>query len=114
MDRISKQEGTIHAMEIMSKGEILSLTNKLHTLESSVKALEHNSGQEIRGLQKAMVNRFEKIEEILNSDEQEQMVERQILTPSVSKTLWDNFHKTLPAFPVITSEKVTGSSTQKP
>lgn len=109
--RMSIQEGTIHAISIMSKDEILSLTNKLHTLESSVKALEHNSGQKIWGLQKAMVNRLEKIEEILNSDEQEQTVERQILTPSVSKTLRDNSHKTLPAFSVITRE---GDWFQKP
>lgn len=111
MDRMSIQEGTIHAMKIMSKNEILSLTDKLHTLKSSVKALEHNSGQEIQALQIAMVNRFEKIKEILNSDEQEQMVERQILTPSVSKTLRDNSHKTLPAFSVITRE---GDWFQKP
>ena len=110
-DRLSIQEGTIHAMKIISKDEILSLMDKLHTLESSMKALEHNSGQEIQALQKAMVNRFEKTEEILNSDEQEQMVERQILTPSVSKTLRDNSHKTLPAFSVITRE---GDWFQKP
>ena len=108
-DRLSIQEGTIHAMKIISKDEILSLMDKLHTLESSMKALEHNSGQEIQALQKAMVNRFKKIEEILNSDEEEQKIERQILTPSGSKTLQDNFHKALPAFPVITAEKVTGS-----
>ena len=96
-------------MKIISKDELLSIMDELYTLESSMKALEHNSVQEIQALQKAMVNIFEKIEEILNSDEQEHTVERQILTPSGSKTLPDNFHKTLPAFPVITAEKVTGS-----
>ena len=69
-DRLSIQEGTIHAMKIISKDEILSLMDKFHTLESSMKVLKHNSGQEIQALKKAMVNRFEKIEEILTSDEQ--------------------------------------------
>ena len=85
IDRISIQEGKVHAMSIMSKDEIVSLMDKLHALESSMKALEHNTGEEIQALQKAMVNRFEKIEENINSDEQEQKVERQNLTPTVSK-----------------------------
>ena len=59
--------------------------DKLHTLESSMKALQHNSRQEIQVLQEAMVNRFKKHEEIINSDEKEEKVERQNLTP-VSKT----------------------------
>ena len=109
MDRISLQEGTIHAIKIMSRNEILSLREKLHTLESSVKALEYNTGQEIQALQKAMVNIFKKLEESIDSDEQEQKVERQNLTSSVSKTLQDNFLRVLPAFPVKTSEKGTGS-----
>ncbi|KAM7320155.1 hypothetical protein ACRRTK_020598 [Alexandromys fortis] len=109
-ERLSIQEGTVYAIKIMSKDEMLSLMDKLHTLESSMKALEHNSGQEIQTLQKAMVNRIEKIGEFLNSDEEEQRVERQILTTSVGKSLRDNFHKApptaLPAFPVITTEKM--------
>ncbi|XP_049981111.1 endogenous retrovirus group K member 5 Gag polyprotein-like [Alexandromys fortis] len=115
VERLSIQEGTVYAIKIMSKDENLSLTDKLHTLESSMRALEHNSGQEIQTLQKAMVNRIEKIEEFLNSDsdEEEQTVERKILTTSVGKSLRDNFHKSLstplPAFPVITTEKVIGS-----
>ncbi|KAH0520307.1 Ubiquitin-protein ligase E3C [Microtus ochrogaster] len=71
-ERLSIQEGTVYAIKIMSKDEMLSLMDKLHTLESSMKALEHNSGQEIQTLQKVMVNRIEKIEEFLNSDEEEQ------------------------------------------
>ena len=94
IDRISIQEGTVHAMRIMSKKdmvsltdklhtlellmkaivsreEIVSLTDKLHALESLMKALEHNTGQEIQNLQKAMLSRFNKIEEILDCDEQE-------------------------------------------
>ena len=74
IDRISIQEGTVHAMRIMSKEDIVSLTDKLHALESLMKALEHNTGQEIQDLQKAMVNRFNKIEKILDSDKQEQKV----------------------------------------
>ena len=111
IDRISIPEGTVHAIRIMSKDEILSLMDRLHTLESSVKALEHNTGQEIQTLQKTMVKRFEKTEEIINSDEQEQKVERQNLTPSVSKTF--GFRRILAAYPVITSEKITGSKNPK-
>ena len=98
IDRISIQEGTVHAMRIMSKEEMVSLTNKLHTLESKMKALEHNTRQEIQDLQKVMVSRLNKIEEIIDSDEQEQKVERQHLTP---KTL--SLHRVIPDFPVLTS-----------
>ena len=62
---------------IVSREEMVSLTDKLHALESLMKALEHNTGQEIQDLQKAMMSRFNKIEEIIDSDEQEQKVERQ-------------------------------------
>ena len=95
-------------MRIMSKEEMVSPTDKLHALESLMKALEHNTGQEIQDLQKAMVSRFNKIEEIIDSDEQEQKVERQ---PSPQKTL--SLHRVIPAFPVITSEKITGSKNPK-
>ena len=86
IDRISIQEGTVHAMRIMSKEDIVSLTDKLHALESLMKALEHNNGQEIQDLQKAMVSRFNKIEEIIDSDEQEQKVERQTFTSKNSQS----------------------------
>ena len=114
-DRMSIQEGTIYAMKIMSKDEILSLMDRLHTLESSMRALEQNTGQEIQTLQKIMVNRFEKIEEIIKFDDQEQKVGRQNLTLSVRKTLQDSFPRVLllPAFPVIISEKVAGSKYPK-
>ena len=131
IDRISIQEGTVHVMRIMSKEdmvslpdklhalelsmkaivsreEMVSLTDKLHALELLMKALEHNTGQEIQDLQKAMVSRFTKIEEIIDSDEQELKVERQ---PSPQKTL--SLHRVIPAFPVITSEKITGSKNPK-
>ena len=69
-DRMSLQEGNMHAIKIMSKDETLSLLDRLHTLESSMRALEQNTGQEIQMLQKAVVNRFEKIEEIIEFDDQ--------------------------------------------
>ena len=95
IDRIFIQEGTVHAMMIISKEGMLSLTDKLlavdssmkaimskeemvslmdkhYNLESLMKTLEHNTGQEIQELQKGMVSRFNKIEEIIDSDEQEQ------------------------------------------
>ena len=46
-DRMSLQEGNMHAVKIMSKYERLCLLDKLHTLESSMRALEENTGQEI-------------------------------------------------------------------
>ena len=49
-DRMSFQEGNMHAIKIISKDETLSLLDKLHTLESSVRALEQNIGQEIQTL----------------------------------------------------------------
>ena len=73
-DRLSPQEGKMHAMEIISKDETLSLLDRLHTLESPMRALEQNTGQEVQTLQKAVVNRFEKIDRIIIFDEQEQKV----------------------------------------
>ena len=66
----------MHAIKIMSKDETLSLLDRLHTLESSMRALEQNTGQEIQTLQKAVVNRFEKNEEIIEFDDQKQKVKR--------------------------------------
>ena len=54
---------------IMSKEEMVPLTDKLYNLESLMKTLEHNTGQEIQDLQKVMVSRFNKIKEIVDSDE---------------------------------------------
>ena len=67
----------MHAIKIMSKDETLSLLDRLHTLESSMRALEQNTGQEVHTLQKAVVNRFKKIEGIIDFDDQEQKVKRQ-------------------------------------
>ena len=39
IDRISIQEGTVHAMRIMSKEDMVSLTDRLHPLELSMKAI---------------------------------------------------------------------------
>ena len=41
-------------------------------------ASEHNPVQEIQTLKKAMVNRFEKIEQIIDFDDQEKMKEGKI------------------------------------
>lgn len=75
-----------------------------------MRALEQTTGQEIQTLQKAAVNRFEKIEKIIKFDDLEQNVKRQNLTSSVHKNLWDSFSRVLPPFPVIMSEKkISGS-----
>ena len=55
IDRMSLQEGNMHTIKIMSKDEMLSLLGKLHTLESSMRILEQNTGQEIQTLQKTVV-----------------------------------------------------------
>lgn len=45
--------------------------DRLHTLESSMRALEQNTKQDVQTLQTAVINIFEKIEEIINFDDQE-------------------------------------------
>ena len=47
-DRMSLQESNMCTIKIMSKDETLSLLDRLHTLESSMRALEQNIGQEIQ------------------------------------------------------------------
>ena len=84
----------------MSKDETLSLLDRLHTLESSMRALEQNTGQEIQTLQKAVVKRFEKIEEFIKFDDQGQKVQRKNLASSVCKNLQDSLPRILPAFPI--------------
>ena len=64
-------------------------------------------------MQKSIVNRFGKIKEIIDFDDQEQKVRRQTLTSPVRKTLWDSFPGVLPAFPLIISEKVDSSKYPK-
>ena len=91
IDRMSLQEGNMHAMKIMSKDETLFLLDRFYTLESSMRALEQNTGQEIQTLQKAVVNRFEKTEEIIKFDDQEQRVKMPNLTLSVCKNLQNSF-----------------------
>ena len=46
-DIMSLYEGNMHATKIISKDEILSLLDRLHTLESSMRAFEQNTRQEI-------------------------------------------------------------------
>ena len=77
----------MYAIKITSKDEMLSLLERLHTLESSMRTLEQNTGQEIQTLQKAVVKRFEKIEEFVKIDEQGQKIQRQNLASSVRTTL---------------------------
>ena len=55
MDKVSLQEGNMHTITIMSKDEMLSLLDKFHNLESSIRASEQNTGHEIQTLQKALV-----------------------------------------------------------
>ena len=71
IDRISLQEGNMPDIKIMSKDETLFLLDRHHALESSVRGLEQNTGQEIQMTQNAVVNRLEKIEEIIEIDDKE-------------------------------------------
>ena len=59
-------------MKIMSKDE--TLMDRHHTLESSMRTLEQNTGQEVQTLQKAVINRFDRFEKIINFDDQERKV----------------------------------------
>ena len=65
----------MHTVKIMFKEEILSSLDKFHTLKSSVRTLEQNTGQGIQTLQKPVVKRLEKIEEFIEVDEQGQKVQ---------------------------------------
>ena len=62
----------MHSIKIMSKDEMLSLLDRFHTLEFSMRALEENTGQEIQTLQKAVIKRFEKIKQFVEFDDQGQ------------------------------------------
>ena len=90
----------------MSKDETLSLLNKL---ESSIITLEQNTGQEIQTFKKAIVRRFEKIEQFIEIHEQGQKVQGQNLASSVRTKLQDSLPRVLPAYPVISSEKASGT-----
>ena len=89
-DRMSLQEGNVHPMKIMFKDETLSLLDILHILESSMMALDQNTGQKIQTIQKAVVKRFEKIEELIKFDDQGQNLQRQNLSSSVHTKLQDS------------------------
>ena len=55
-----------------------------------------------------MVNIFEKIDKLIKFDDQGQKVQRQNLASSVHKNFLDSFHRVLPAFLVIMSERIYG------
>ena len=76
MDKVSLQKGNKHTIKIMSKNETLT-NGKFHALKSSMRTLEWNTKQEIQTLLKAVVKRFEKIEEIIETDDQGQKVKGQ-------------------------------------
>ena len=42
-DRMFLQEGNMHAIKIMSKDDTLSVLDRLHTLEYSMRELEQNT-----------------------------------------------------------------------
>ena len=63
----------------MSKDGTLSLLDKFYTLESSVRTLEQNRGQEIQTFKKAVVKRIEKIEEFIEIVAQGKKVQGQDL-----------------------------------
>ena len=60
----------------------------------------------IQTLQKAVVNRSEKIEEIMKFDDQEQKVQRQNLTLMICKNFWDSFPRVLHGFLVIIRKSI--------
>ena len=73
--RMSLQEGKMHAMVIMSKDELdiisTGQTLYLRILHEGIRAEYWTGGLDF---QKALVNRFEKIEGIISFDDQEQKV----------------------------------------
>ena len=121
-DRVSLQDGNLHAFQVKSKDEVLSLKEKLHTLEShvqnedqrlgaSMKSLEIYTGQEIQALQKTVVKRFETIEEIIGADEHGKKAQRQDSTLPVA--VRDDLPRVLASYPVIYSDKASSSKGPK-
>ena len=51
---------------------------------------------------------MKKIENFIEFDDQEQKVQRENLTLLVHKNLWDSFPRVLPAFPLISTQNVSG------
>ena len=103
---------------------MLSLLDKFHTLESCVKnnnqklnetmrALEQNTGLEIQILQKAVVKRFAKTEEIIRTDEQGDKVQVQNLALPVQVKVRNDLPRVLTVYPAISSEKPTGTKYPK-
>ena len=93
---------------------MLSLKEKLQTLEShvqnedqrlgaSMKPLEIYTGQEIQALRKTVVKRFEMIEEIIGADEQGKKVQGQDSTSPVA--VRDDLPRVLASYPVIYPDK---------
>ena len=78
-----------------------------------MRALEQNTGQEIQTLQKAMVKIFEKIEEIIKTDDQGEKVQGQDLASPVCARVWDDLPRVLAAYVVIFSEKPSGTKNTK-
>ena len=97
----------------MSKDEILSLLDKFHTLESSVRALEQNTRQEIQTLQKAIVKRIGKNEEFIEIGEQGQKVQGQDLASSVYARPRSDLHRVSTTYPVIALERSSGTKCTK-
>ena len=65
-DRMSLQEGNMYTLKITSKDETLSLLDRLHTLESSMRALEQNTRQEIQTFQKAVIKDLKRLRTLSN------------------------------------------------
>ena len=97
----------------MSKNQTLILLDKFHTLEYSVRTLEQNTGQKIQTFKKAVVKRIEKTEEFFETDEQEQMVQGQDLASSLRATPWDNLHRVSTTYPLVSSERPSGTKHPK-
>ena len=78
-----------------------------------MRTLEQNTGQEIQTFKKAVVKRFEKIEEFIEIDEQGQKVQGQDLASSVHARPLDDLHRVSTAYPVISSERPSGTKYPK-
>ena len=60
-----------------------------------------------------MENRFEKIEELIEFDDQGQKVQRQNLASSVCTKFWHSLSRVILVFLVISSEKASGTQYPK-
>ena len=89
------------------------MQNENQRLGVSMRSPEIYTDQEIHGLQKTVVIKFEMTEKIIGADEQGEKVQGQNLIPPVHIRVRDDLPRVLTSYSVITSEKESSSKCPK-